>query len=85
MQAEVGARRDLVAFLQSIARPGFDLAQVADDANLVDGGMLDSLALVMVIQYLEDAHHIDFSEAKLDPAQLTSIGEILRIIAAARP
>lgn len=79
-----GVRRELVAFLQSIARPGFDLAQLSDDADLLDRGALDSLAIVLVIQYLEEAYDIDWSDSRVDPAQLTSVAQILRIIAAAR-
>lgn len=77
-------RRELIAFLRTIARPEFDLASVPDGANLVDLGALDSLAIVLVVQYLETAHHIDFSGLKTDPNRLTSIGQILSIISAAR-
>lgn len=79
-----GHRPELIAFLQTIARPDFDLASVPDGANLVDLGALDSLAIVLVIQYLETAHRIDFSSLKIDPNRLTSIGQILSIISAAR-
>ena len=77
-------RPELIAFLQTIARPEFDLTAVPDGANLVDLGALDSLAIVLVVQYLEATHRIDFSNLKIDPNRLTSIGQILSIIAAAR-
>ena len=77
-------RRELLAFLQTIARPEFDLTAVPDSANLVDLGALDSLAIVLVVQYLEATHHIDLGSLKIDPNRLTSIGQILSIISAAR-
>jgi acyl carrier protein len=77
-------RRELIAFLQTIARPGFDMGRVADGSNLLDEGALDSLAFVLVIEYLESTYKISFASATIDPTRLTSVEEILRVIAAAR-
>jgi aryl carrier-like protein len=77
------ARRALIAFLQTIARPGYDMTQTADSANLLDEGALDSLSFVLVVEYLEKSHHVDFARAMIDPTRLTSIEEILRVILAA--
>lgn len=79
------ARRDLIGFLQTIARPDVDLARLPDDADLLQRGVLDSLAIVLIIQYLEEAHRVNLSEARLDPARLTSVEGILGVIAAAQP
>jgi acyl carrier protein len=76
-------RQKLVAFLQTIGRPGFDFGEVADSANLLDAGALDSLAFVLVIEYLESAYGISFSSATIDPTRLTSVGQILAVIVAA--
>lgn len=76
-----GIRSDLVAYLQTIARPGIEVTQIADNANLFDEGALDSLAFVLVIQYLEQTHHINFSDSSIDPTKLSSVDGILRVIA----
>ena len=73
-------RRELIAFLQTIVRPGFDMARVADHTNLMDHGALDSLAVVLVIQYLETSHKIRFGDATIDPTRLTSVEKILGVI-----
>jgi acyl carrier protein len=76
-------RQNLIAFLQTIARPGFDMGQVNDAANLLDAGALDSLAFVLVVEYLESTYGISFSSATIDPTRLTSVEQILAVIVAA--
>jgi acyl carrier protein len=77
-----GVRHELIAFLQTIVRPGFDMAQVADDTNLMDEGALDSLAVVLVIQHLESSYKIRFGNATIDPTRLMSVEDILGVILA---
>lgn len=75
------ARRDeLLEFLRSIQRPDRPLNDVSDDTHLVDAGFIDSLAVLQVITWLETRHAIDFSTGVADPAELTSVGAILRVI-----
>jgi len=73
-------RRDLVAYLQSIARPGADFTRVADDTNLVDAGLLDSLAVVEIIQHLEQEYGARIRDGGFDPRELGSFAGMLRII-----
>ena len=56
----------------------------ADDQNLIDAGVIDSLAMVQIILHLEKDHGVDLLKSGFDPAELASVGGILRAIAAGR-
>lgn len=76
-------KADLLRFLQTIQRP--DAPAPADGAldehtSLVDAGLIDSLAVIQIVSYLEEAHGIDFRTAGLDPENLRSIAGILDLI-----
>ena len=78
-------RRQLVAYLQTIARPGADFSTVADDTNLFDGGLLDSLSVIQIIEYLEQQYGLRFGGLGLDPRELASLAGIMRVCATPRP
>lgn len=82
--AEVdGTRAALVRFIGTIARPGQSAEGLADDRNLIDAGIIDSLAMVQIIVHLEQEHGVDLLKAGFDPAELASVAGILKVIAAA--
>lgn len=82
-QSRASVRSKLVAYLQSIARPGVDLAQIDDDTNLVDAGLVDSLAIVEIIQFLEQEYGVRIRDSDFDPRELGSFAGMMRIIGAA--
>lgn len=49
--------------------------------SLVRSGLIDSLATLEIISFLEDEFGIDFSVTGIDPGELNSIQSILDIIA----
>jgi len=73
-------RGELVAYLQSIARPGADFAAVGDDTNLFDAGLLDSLAVVEIIQHLEREYGVRIRDGGFDPRELGTFAGMLRIV-----
>ncbi len=74
------SRDDLLAFLRTIQRPGRRLEDASDDRSLVDAGLIDSLATLEIIQYLERVHGLDLAARGLDPAEIGTISGILRLI-----
>ena len=74
------AREELVRFLGTISRAGQTLDGVADDRNLVDAGVIDSLAMVQIIVHLESSHGVELRMGAVDPNELATIGGILRTI-----
>ena len=67
-------------FLRTIQRPGQPLDGVDERTSLVEAGLIDSLAVLEIVSYLEKNYRIDFAETGVDPEQLTSTGGILDLI-----
>ena len=77
------ATRDrLLAFLETIRRPGVPLSAMGDGANLVQAELVDSLAILQLIEFLETEFGVDFTATGLDPVQLTTIPGILDLLEA---
>jgi acyl carrier protein len=69
-----------LAFLRKIQRPRRGLEAVDERTSLVETGLIDSLAVLEIVAYLESTYSIDFADTGVDPEQLTSIGGILDLI-----
>ena len=80
--SELNAERlqDLKVFLRSIQRPGLSLDKVQLEDNIVQVGLIDSLALIQITMYLERKYNIDFSLLGFNPEQLSSMSNILQLI-----
>ena len=73
-------KADLLRFLRTIQRAGLPVESLDEQARLVASGLIDSLAILQIISYLEGTYGIDFSTRGVDPEQLGSIGGILDLI-----
>jgi acyl carrier protein len=78
-------RQDLIRFLREIQKAGLPVESLNDNDELVASGLIDSLALLQIVTYLEEAYGIDFSVRGVDPEQLGSIGSILGLIEQEKP
>lgn len=75
-------RERLLAFLETIRRPDVPLSAIGASENLVQAGLIDSLAILQIIEFLEGEFGVDFMATGLDPVQLTSIPRILDLLEA---
>jgi len=74
-------REKLVAFLNSVAKPGCSVGIIDDDnTNLVQSGVIDSFAIIQIILYLEQDYGLDLPALGIDPADLVSIDGMLSAI-----
>lgn len=73
-------RQRLRAYLDTIRRPDKPLEQHGDDEPLVASGLIDSLAILELIIYLESQVGLSFSESGIQPENLRSISAILDVI-----
>jgi acyl carrier protein len=81
MTAQREALRDqLIGFLESIARPGKQVAAIGRGESLVKAGFIDSLAILQIVLHLETTYGINFAATGLDPEQLGTLDGILDII-----
>jgi acyl carrier protein len=74
-------KEHLIEFLRTIQRPDFPLNEIAEETGLVDSGLIDSLALLQIITYLEETYDLDFRDRGISPGDLRSVGAILDLIA----
>ena len=73
-------KADLLRFLETIQRPDRPLGLIGEQDGLVESGLVDSLALLQIVTYLEETYRIDFRETGVLPSELSSIGAILDLI-----
>lgn len=72
---------ELLDFLRTIQRPDYAQEPIDEESSLVESGFIDSLALLEIVNYLEQNYGIDFSERGIDPGDLRSVRTILDLIA----
>ena len=73
-------RAELVEFLRTIQRPGCPIEQISDDESLVDAGLIDSLATLEIVTYLETIYGLDLAARGIDPADIVTINGVLALI-----
>ena len=74
-------KAEVIRFLRSIQRPDAPLdGEIDEHASLVDSGLIDSLAVMQIITYLEDEHDVDLRASGLDPENLRSVAGIVELI-----
>ncbi|MBF0461128.1 MAG: acyl carrier protein [Magnetococcales bacterium] len=73
-------RDKVIRFLKTITRPDLPIDRISDDDGLIKSGLIDSLAMLEIIDFLESEFGIDFSETGIDPVELESIHKILDLI-----
>jgi acyl carrier protein len=73
-------RERVLEFLRTIQKPERPLETVAETDSLVESGLIDSLALLEIVAFLEEQYRIDFAAIGLEPEQLTSVNGILDLI-----
>lgn len=73
-------REALKAFLRTIQKPNLPIDRLGEEDGLVASGLIDSLAMLQIVLYLESTYGIDFSTIGVDPERLRSMGSILDLI-----
>ncbi len=73
-------RQALLQFLRSVQKAGMPVETLKDTDRLVASGLIDSLAILQIVAYLETTYGIDFSIRGVSPEELGSIGGILDAI-----
>jgi acyl carrier protein len=73
-------REQLLAFLETIRRPDVRLEVIRESDNLVRSGLIDSLAILQIIVFLESDFGVDFAATGVDPGQLGTVARILDLM-----
>jgi acyl carrier protein len=60
--------------------PGEDPAELTDATPLITGGVLDSIATLKLVLFVEEKYAITLAAHEVDPEHLDNIGQIARLI-----
>ncbi len=81
--AEIKAQ--LHSFILREFLSGENPENLTDATPLITGGILDSLATLRLVSFLEDTFDIELRPEDLDPGNLDSISSIAALVASKRP
>ncbi len=70
----------LKAFLRTIQKPNKPVDSVGVDEPLVASGLVDSLAIMQIVVYLEERYSIDFAAGGFDPDRLATMAGIVALV-----
>jgi acyl carrier protein len=72
--------RDVKAYILSTFLPGEDPAALGDATPLIGSGVLDSLATLDVVTFLEKRYGIELEARDTDPSRIGTIADIARLV-----
>jgi acyl carrier protein len=73
-------RSKVKAFILSAFLPGEDPNELKDDTPLISGGILDSIATLKLVMYLEEAFGVQVQAHEADKEHLDTIADIVNLV-----
>ena len=70
----------LKQFIMEEYLPESNREEIGDDLNLIENGILDSLAVLKLVAYIEDSYNISLDPSEIDPDNLSTINAIDSLI-----
>jgi len=78
-------KQDVKDFIMAEFLPGESPDELTDGTPLITGGILDSIATIKLVTYVEDKYHISFEPHEVDKENLDTIDLIARLLRAKLP
>jgi acyl carrier protein len=85
METVMTAQETISAFIRHLLKEHNYDDEVATSESLILSGLLDSLAVIHIVVFLEEQFSIDFSDVYFDQASFDSIDLILDFVQANKP
>lgn len=60
--------------------PGADASELTDDMSLISSGILDSLATVRLVAWLEEQYHVEIAAHEATADHLDSVDQIVQLL-----
>jgi acyl carrier protein len=79
--SEQDARHRIKDFIMSQFLPGEDPAELTDQTPLISGGILDSIATLQLVMFLEENYKVSFEAHEVDKDNLDTIDLIVQLLA----
>ncbi len=73
-------KRRLKNFITTEFLPGTLSGELPDDLNLLENGVMDSLAVLKLVAYMENEFHITLDPEEIDMDNLNTINAIVAIV-----
>jgi acyl carrier protein len=73
-------RESIRQFILENCLPGEDPSNLTDDLELKESGILDSMSTLKLVSHLETQFGVEFEASDLEPANLTSVATIERLV-----
>lgn len=83
MDDAIGAK--VKAFILEAFLPGEDPNELTDETPLITGGILDSIAALRLVAFIEEQFSITLEAHEADREHLDTIRDIVALIAAKKP
>ena len=74
------AKQKIKDFIMEQFLPGEDPAELTDDTPLISGGILDSIATLQLVMFIEENFRISFEPHEVDKENLDSLNLMLRLL-----
>lgn len=72
-------------FILSEFLPGENPDELTDDVPLITGGVLDSIATLKLVLFIEERYGITLEPHEVDPEHLDTVAQIARLVVAKNP
>lgn len=77
-----GVKKTISEFILREFLPGEDPRELTDTTPLITGGVLDSIATLKLVLFIEEQYAITLEAHEVDPEHLNTIADIARLILA---
>ena len=74
------AKQKIKNFIMEQFLPGEDPDELTDDTPLISGGILDSIATLQLVMYIEETFRVGFEPHEVDKENLDSLNLMVRLL-----
>lgn len=72
-------------FIMAEFLPGEDPAELTDDTPLISGGILDSIATLQLVMFIEQTYGVTFAPHEVDKDNLDTLARLMRLLMSKNP
>ena len=74
------AKQKIKNFIMEQFLPGEDANELTDDTPLISGGILDSIATLQLVMYIEETFRVSFEPHEVDKENLDTLNLMVRLL-----
>jgi len=78
-------KQTVKAFILTEFLPGEDPDELKDDTPLITGGVLDSIATLKLVLFLEERYGVTLEAYEVDPEHLDTTADIVKLVRSKQP